>query len=315
MNMLQNSSTCLLVCWFIMMTAITCHADQMQVSQQIQLSRSRFKVDIIVQPDHLFKEFGARFDRTAIVQQIELNGKTFLTHAGLSDEFGLHGMGLRGFDEATSKTPFIKIGVGRLLRDKPGKYEFFHRYPIQQLAPVRITEQTDTSLTFCQQLDDPDYGYSYQKNYRIDPDTPTLTITYNMANTGKEIMLIEQYNHNWFNFANTPINTAYQVLGGFDLTCRPKPWFTQQGRRLSLNQTITKGEYTSSSCTCLPDNNWFKLSNSLTGMNVTISGDFPISLLGFFVQQDAICPEVHMTQFLARDQQWTWSRTYRFFVP
>jgi hypothetical protein len=123
-----------------------------------------------------------------------------------------------------------------------------------------------------------------------------------MANTGKQIMLIEQYNHNWFNFANTPINTAYNVLGGFDLICRPKPWFTQRGRLLSLNQTITKGEYTSSSCTCLPDNNWFKLSNDLTGMNVTISGDFPISMLGFFVQDDAICPEVHMTQFLARDQ-------------
>jgi hypothetical protein len=298
-----------------MMTAITCTANEPQSSQKIQLSSSSFKVDLIVQPDHLLKEFGARFDRTAIVQQVEFNGKTFLTHAGLSDEFGLHGMGLRGFDEANPQTPFIKLGVGRLLRDEPGRYEFFHHYPIEQLAPVRITARTNTSLTINQQLDDPDYGYSYHKTYRIDPNSPTLTITYNMANTGKQIMLIEQYNHNWFNFANTPINTAYNVLGGFDLICRPKPWFTQRGRLLSLNQTITKGEYTSSSCTCLPDNNWFKLSNDLTGMNVTISGDFPISMLGFFVQDDAICPEVHMTQFLARDQQWTWSRKYRFNTP
>lgn len=293
----------------------TCLADPVQTSKSVRLERSSFYVEIIVQPDFLLKEFGPRFDLTATVKQVTLDGKTFLCHSGLSDEFGLHGFGLRGFDQANMQTPFIKIGVGTLLRDDMRRYYFSHRYPIKQLAPVTIEEKTSTSITISQKVDDPEYGYDYRKTYRIADDSPTLTITYTLINTGKSTLLIEQYNHNWFNFANTAIDDAYRLQTGFDINCRPWPWYVQDGRHLALKQPITRGHYVSSSSSSTPANNWLKLSHSLTGKSVNVSGDFPVGLLGFYVQQDAICPEVHMTQILAGYQQWTWSRTYQFHTP
>ncbi|HAI13748.1 MAG TPA: hypothetical protein DCM28_18725 [Phycisphaerales bacterium] len=291
------------------------HADTLHDTHTLRLQRSQFIVDIIVQPDYLIKEFGPRFDRTATVKQVTLNGKSFLIHAGLSDEFGLHGMGLRAFSKADMKTDFIKIGVGRLLRDDPGRYDFSHHYPIKTLAPVHVESQSTSHVTISQKVEDESYGYDYEKTYRISDDSPTLTIEYTLTNTGKRTLLIEQYNHNWFNFANTPIDQAYHVQTGFEINCRKWPWFSQNGKHLSLNQAITSGSYTPSSSSSTPQNNWLKLSHSVTGMNVTVTGDFPAGLLGFFAQQDAICPEVHMTQFLSAYQKWTWKRTYRFDAP
>lgn len=296
----------------LIMITTTSFATELQTKQCIRLSRSSFVVDIIVQPDHLLAEFGPRFDRTATVKQVTLNGKTFLIHAGLSDDFGLHGMGLRGFAKANNQTSFIKPGVGRLLRDDPGRYDFSHHYPIQELAPVQIDSQSESHITISQQIDDENFGYIYHKTYRIDPNSPTLSITYDFTNTGKRTMLIEQYNHNWFNFANTTIDNAYHIQSGFEINCRPWPWFTQKGRHLSINNPINQGSYSPSSSTSTPENNWLKLGHNRTGMSVTISGDFPVSLLAFYTQDDAICPEVYITQLLASTQSWTWKRTYKF---
>jgi hypothetical protein len=305
----------LLIGGLLMSMATLCQAQTVKPNQRVLLKRGNFIVEIIVQPDYLLKEYGARFDRSAIVRQITFNDKPFLIHAGLSDEFGLHGMGLRAFDKADEQTDFIKIGVGRLYRDDPGRYDFFHHYPIKTLAPIQIVSQSDSYITLSQSVDDFEYGYAYQKTYRIDPDTPSLKIEYDLNNTGKRTMLIEQYNHNWFNFANSAIDSAYHVQTGFEIHCRPWPWFTQDGKHLSITQTITEGSYTPSSSTSTPQNNWLKLSNANSGMSVIVSGSFPVGMLGFFAQQDAICPEVHMTQFLSAYQSWQWSRTYRFDAP
>lgn len=315
MMKLNSRTIHVLASLLIMTTATFSRAEPSNTTQNLRLQRSQFEVDIIIQPDYLIKEFGPRFDRTATVKQVTLRGKTFLTHAGLSDEFGLHGMGLRAFSKADMKTDFIKIGVGRLLRDDPERYDFSHHYPIKTLAPVHIQSQSDSHVTVSQKIDDESYGYHYEKTYRIASDSPTLTIQYSLTNTGKRTLLIEQYNHNWFNFANTPIDQAYHVQTGFEINCRPWPWFTQNGKHLSINQTITGGSYTPSSSTSTPQNNWLKLSHHVTGMSVIVSGDFPVGLMGFFAQHDAICPEVHMTQFLSAYQKWTWSRTYRFATP
>ncbi len=305
----------LLIGGLMMTTATVCQAQVSGQNQRVQLKRGNFVVEIIIQPDYLINEYAARFDRTAIVKQVTLNAKPFLIHAGLSDEFGLHGMGLRAFAKADEQSDFIKIGVGRLYRDDPGRYDFSHHYPIKTLAPVKVVSQSDTHITLSQSVEDFEYGYTYQKTYRIDPNAPTLNIAYDLSNTGKRTMLIEQYNHNWFNFANSAIDSAYHVQTGFEINCRPWPWFSQDGKHLSINQTITSGSYTPSSSTSTPDNNWLKLSHATSGMSVIVSGSFPVGLLGFYAQQDAICPEVHMTQFLAAYQRWQWSRTYRFDAP
>ncbi|MFG0248526.1 MAG: hypothetical protein ACF8OB_06535, partial [Phycisphaeraceae bacterium JB051] len=63
----------LLIGGLMMTMAISCEAQTTQTSQRVQLSRGNFKVQIDICPDYLIKEFGARFDRTAVVKQVTLN--------------------------------------------------------------------------------------------------------------------------------------------------------------------------------------------------------------------------------------------------
>lgn len=281
----------------------------------IVLGDSNFRVDLTVRPNELWEEYGPRFDLTGMVKQVTSNGKTFLTHSGLSDEFGLHGMGVGGYARTDQGNTFIKMGVGRLYRDTKERYQFDHPYPVVAFAPVRIESQSDRHLTLTQEMDDENYGYAYHKTYHVDPKQAILTINYQITHTGKRPFLIEQYNHNWFDLNNGIVDENYTVQTGFDFQSRSYPWFMQEGRILRIMQPVTGPSYTPCTATSSADDNWVKIANAQSGLNVRYAGSFPVQLLAYYAQSDAVCPEVHMVQFLAGGQTWKWTRTYQFVTP
>ena len=175
----------------------------------------------------LLKEFGPRFDQTALVRQVTVGGKTFLFEPwGLIDEFGIGGDGVLGYEQAGMGGSFLKVGVGILERNQKKPYSFWGRFPLISSAPTRVMHRDRDSLALEQSASLGEWGYRYTKRYRVEPRTATLRIEYELTNTGNSPYPVEQYNHNWLCFDHIPIGSGYtvQTAFGVDKPTKPANW-------------------------------------------------------------------------------------------
>ncbi|HBG26282.1 MAG: hypothetical protein A2Y10_13340 [Planctomycetes bacterium GWF2_41_51] len=284
-------------------------------NQIYDIGTNYFKIKIIVNSTHLEQQFGPRFDNTAYVDSVWVNGKSFLREkTGLTDEFGINGIGVLNYDQAKPQETFIKIGVGELTKLKDENYRFSLKYPVVKKWPIEVTNN-DTSLTIIQKSTLVNgYAYQYKKTYTIDPCNNLLTISYELQNIGSKKFEFGQYNHNWFNF-NTDISNTYSMDLGFKFAIEnfnKKGYFTYDNGKLFPTSIINTPVYVSSDMSSPALANKMILNCSLTGQQVTITGDFDVERTLFYAQQDAICPEVFVRRELGPEQITNWTRQYEF---
>ena len=172
---------------------------------------------MIAGPDEISKwteEYRPRFDLLGAVAALKLDGVPVLVHAGLCDEFGMRRTP-PGFDEAGIGGFFLKPGVGVLKKDRGGRYDFFHPYPVETLLKTE-SRSGPGELTFLQCVDDfHGFGYRYTKQYRFEADSSRLVIRYELINTGKKPIVTDQYNHNFFSFGKNLPGTQYRIRTDF----------------------------------------------------------------------------------------------------
>jgi len=279
------------------------------------LSRDGVRVEIEVTSDRLAAEFGPRFDRTAIVRSVQVDGVELLGPWGMPDEFGLYGDGVLGYAAAGIGETFVKIGVGRLTRDTADDYQFAHPYPVSALFPVAV-DADETSLTI-EQLSPGagSYAYRYRKSYRL-LDSERLVINYELSNTGASAWTFEHYNHHWFRMAGTPVGPGYGVSTGFELpeatTAFHRGLFT-----LDMPAPLAEGEavyYASDLAEVPPGANTFAWA--VDGVPVVgYQGSFAPARFALYASADGFCPEVFKRAILAPGATITWSATYRFTKP
>ena len=276
------------------------------------LSHGALRVEIEVATDLHTAEFGPRFDRTAAVTSVTVDGVELLGPWGLSDEFGLYGTGVLGYETAGDDTAFIKIGVGTLLRDTGNDYHFAHAYPVKSLFSVTI-EADDDRLSVRQQTDSAlPYGYDYVKAYSISEHN-VLTIRYQLTNTGESAWPFEHYNHHWFRLAATEIGPRYRNRTGFQLPDSETGFLLVDGS-LRLAATLAPGEaayYGADLAGVIQAENTFDLSVDDATI-VRYEGSFVPARFAAFANQDGFCPEVFNRATLAPGETSSWSATYRF---
>ncbi|RYX84440.1 hypothetical protein EON83_09965 [bacterium] len=277
-----------------------------------------FRAEVQVHPEQLLESFGPRFDNTAMVKQIWLGGNTVLTPNGLTDEFGIDGIGVLGFGEAPTGGRFLKIGVGELVRaDGKEDYRFWNRYSVQKLAPVRVAVGRN-SLTVSQQasLDD-NYGYHYEKQYRVLPDSKLLVILYRLKNSGKLPFKFNQYNHNWFDSSGPATAPGYFVETAFDFsTPSPAYWLAQSrgaifSHRLSTPQPVTESKIFHSLLGARASNNKLLVDLPGKGLQVEVGGNFDIARFALYAEPSALCPEVFIESELQPGKSQSWTRSYQ----
>ena len=279
------------------------------------LSEGDLRVEIEVATDRLTEAFGPRFDRTAVVRSIRLGDTEFLGPWGLSDEFGLYGNGVLGFDAAAPGQSFIKIGVGRLLRDTDAGYHFAHPYPVEQLFPVEL-RLAEGLLTVSQQsAGEGDGQYDYAKTYQLS-GAEELTIHYALSNTGTVAWTFEHYNHHWFRLDEVPVGPGYRVVTGFAL---PEAETGLQRETFSLAMpgplAPDAAHYYASDLSAVPVSaNHFELQ--LSGQTlVHYQGSAPPHRFAVYAHADGFCPEVFTRAALEPGQSVHWSATYQFRKP
>ena len=299
----------------VLVLAALCIDSGAAAADAYTLSRDGVRVEIEVASNRLAAEFGPRFDRTAIVRSVQVDGVELLGPWGMPDEFGLYGDGVLGYAAAGIGETFVKIGVGRLTRDTGDDYQFAHPYPVSALFPVAV-DADETSLTV-EQLSPGagSYAYRYRKSYRL-LDSERLVINYELSNTGASAWTFEHYNHHWFRMAGTPVGPGYGVSTGFELPEAPTA-FRRGQFALEMPAPLAEGEaayYASDLADVEPGANIFAWA--VGGVPVVgYQGSFVPARFALYASADGFCPEVFKRAKLAPGASITWSATYRFAKP
>jgi hypothetical protein len=279
------------------------------------LHHGTLRVEIEVATSRHAEEFGPRFDRTAVVKSVEVDGIEHLGTWGLNDEFGLYGNGVLGYETASPGEPFVKIGVGTLVRDTTDGYHFAHRYPVQALFPVRM-ETGDRHVTVFQDSD-PAFPqrYHYRKTYTVSEGN-VLTIHYHLENTGENAWTFEHYNHHWFRLEGVTVGPPYLVTTGFDLA-ETETKFLLTPNSLQLAAPLEPGGaayYASELAGVTASANSFELSVEGTAL-LHYMGSFPPARFALYASSEGFCPEVFKRAALRPGEAAAWSAIYRFAGP
>ena len=277
------------------------------------LGNEHFQVEVTTPMTGCMAEYGPRFETLGAVTGVRLDGMSFLAREGLIDEFNIQAtLSPSGYDAAQAGDPFMKIGVGELLREDDQPYDFSHPYTIRQMAPVHA-EQRNGEIVFTQSLrTETGWGYDYCKTYQVLPDAATLVIEYRLKNTGLHPIHAEQYNHNWFNFGGDPVNDGYSMLSKFGIAEDGAHWVERQGERLNVMGRFAEPCYFASPHPAPALANWLHLRHADRGCAVAVSGDFDMARFALYADQSAVCPEVFFQTQLAPDESKTWKRIYEF---
>lgn len=310
--------TSLLIVPLVFANGATSFAQPRTEPRSFVLGDSNFRVDITARPQQLIPTFGPRFDNTAMVNQVSLKGSTFLSQHGLIDEFGIDGVGVLGFEGTPAGSNFLKIGVGKLVRNNKRDYDFWLPYKIKQLLPVRVQRQGDVVTVRQNGTLANKYGYAYTKRYRVLPKLTTLVIEYELRNSGNVPITFSQYNHNWFSFSGRTTTPPYYVEAAFPVApkLRNNDWLKISGpqskARLSIINPIPKGVIYDSKISAPAAANRLFAANPATGQRIDVSGDFRLDRFALYAEKTAYCPEVFLKDTLRPGQTKKWKRIYRF---
>jgi hypothetical protein len=279
------------------------------------LASGGLRVEIEVAADRHAEAFGPRFDRTAVVRSVSLDGVELLGPWGLSDEFGLYGNGVLGYQAANINETFLKIGVGRLVRDSAESYQFAHRYPVDTLFPVEVTAG-EASLAVSQHSDGGGaWQYRYRKTYEL-LGADGLVVHYELSNTGTAAWTFEHYNHHWFRLAGVPVGPGYTVVTGFELPAA-ETGFRRAPFALAVAAPLGPGAaaYYASELAGVPvSSNTFELQ--VDGAPVVgYRASFPPDRFAVYASADGFCPEVFTRAVLEPGATISWSAAYRFMKP
>jgi hypothetical protein len=281
----------------------------------VRLGDERFSIDLLIAPVRAVPDIGVRYDRTALVRQVQLDGRRFLhSPLGLVDEFGISGKGVLGYDTAAAGERFIKVGVGVLVRDTGDDYRFSHAYPAARIAPGTIVSQDERTVAIEQSAELDEWGYGYVKRYLVRPESGTLSIAYELTNTGRRTFPVEQYNHNWFRLDGRPIGPGYSVRADFAIDPLPGrvDWVRRMEDRLRIILAIGKPRYFPSQASSPAGQNRLALQHA-SGQQVLMEGDFAVRRFALYTDPRALCPEVFFAaDALAPGQTLAWTRTYAF---
>lgn len=276
------------------------------------LGDGSFTVQITQDPASLTARYGHRFDTTARIDSVQVEGLEFLGEEGLVDEFNQRWIPPPGYNDAPPlKKTFLKIGVGLLQRTRITPYRFWEPYPAVTLAPTRLLSHDREHACFEQILPRQDtWGFRYRKTYTVTPGRRQITISYELENLSLHPIEVDQYNHNWL--ALHPASARH-------------PWTITTTLTPSLAAILTSQPPSSSlTFTDVPAAPRFfmKAQSAPAAESQTTVSDgrktvrmlchFPASRFALFTQGHLLAPEVFAHFHIRPGETARWKRTYQF---
>lgn len=123
--------------------------------------------------------------------------------------------GVLGYAEAKIGEPFLKIGVGALLKgtcpscDSAGDYMFNSPYLFHEEPVWRMKQHDDTTVRLTSEVTLDNYGYRIEKEISLIGDTLSLTTT--LTNLGAQPFSTVWYSHNFFSCDGYAVGPGYSL--------------------------------------------------------------------------------------------------------
>lgn len=273
---------------------------------------------------------GTRFDWSGNISSLEYGGHTFFGkwrdtysptahHASMGPVDSFDPL---SYNETKTGETFVKIGVGVLTKPSDLPYDFSTVYPIRDPGTWK-TRTKAARIQFLHILNDKDYPYEYTKTIELVEGKPEMKISYNLKNTGKEIIETQVFNHNFFVFDQHIIGAGFELIFKRDISCSVKgKGFGDiaefQKNKLKIKRTLAENEsvYCPSmkGLTNSADDYHIEIYCQRTGTGVRVRGDKPISKLAFWCSGNTICPEPYISIRIGPGQEFFWENTYEFYI-
>ena len=284
--------------------------------------------DIILKNDMLTVEIAepgkeyarSRYDWTGMVKQVTLDGAhTFFLPEQVE---GLGGRGLVGVYEFRDDTLYKEaeiadrtplIGVGLLKKADTDAFCFWKEYDV--LPFHRTWRQTENSVIFetfpmlCQ-------GVAIRQTKELLLEGNTLTIRQTVRNVGEKPVALQEFNHNFFCFDNTPIDESYVLHLPY------KPFVDVRRGRISVGYSslsLHEMDPASDEAAFVIHGyekllgSSFALENKKVGLGVSVEEDFNSIRSYNWICRNAFCPETFCSLDLNPGEEKTFSRKYTFY--
>jgi hypothetical protein len=225
-----------------------------------------------------------------------------------------------GYEKAAVGGTFVKIGVGVLRKPTDAPARGFPLYEIVDSGKWTVVTKPDY-VQFTHQVSDPSSGYSYEytKTVRLVGDKPQMVLEQSLKNTGKEPIVTDMYDHNFFVIDHTPAGPDFTVTFPFQLTATSNlnGWAEVRGNQLVyLKEMGTTGRVRTElkGFGNTPKDYDIKVENTKTGAGARITSDQPLSNLVFWSSEKPVCPEAYIHLDVKPGQESKWRITYDYYT-
>jgi hypothetical protein len=194
----------------------------------IHLYSDRLAVEI-AQPGSAYA--GTRFDWTAFITQVTLDGKhTFCVPESLEPGQGTGGIGLCnefgidmpiGYDDARAGDRFPKLGIGLLVRPDEAPYRFMRPYEISERFPVHVEASPDEAHFVVEPVECRGYAARLEKTVTV--QGAQLEISYRLESVGSRTLHTVEYCHNFIGIDGHSIGPDYHLRVPYPIQFEPVP--------------------------------------------------------------------------------------------
>lgn len=273
---------------------------------------------------------GTRFDHAGVIEDVKVGGHSVFNKwkaghdpknqddiTGPAEEFGMADP--LGYAAAKPGEPFLKIGVGLLVRPaNEREYRFLHNYEVKQFAPWAVTEAADR-MTFTQRAALGATAYEYTKVVELLPGKAGFALRHTLKNTGTARVTTDVYNHNFFNVDGDTIGPNYSVEFAAPVAAdKPGDRFEElvklDGRRLTFTAPLKKGS-AHALLTGLPavDEYRFTLAHAPSKLRLNVHGTgAKLTKVNFWAIGSCACPEPFVALDVAPGESKQWAVEYEF---
>jgi len=270
----------------------------------------------------------------------------FTAMVGPVEEFGA-----LGYDEVPAGGLFVKPGVGVLKRDEMN-YNHSRPYAIANGGKWDVKRSRD-AVEFTHTLTEPsiNFGYIYTKVVRLTPGKPQMTISHVMKNTGTRPIVTNVYDHNFTTIDKQSTGSDVEITVPWQMTlavgrggragqgappldssaplaagqrmgtqcgqAQMQALARSKGNKLVYAKVLEGSECYQTSFTGFgadAKDYDIRIENTKVGAGVHITGDRPLTRLGYWSIRTVVAPEPYIDLNIAPGQEFAWTYTYDYYT-
>ncbi|HLV85839.1 MAG TPA: hypothetical protein VKV39_02610 [Candidatus Sulfotelmatobacter sp.] len=316
-----------------------------QTAPAVELSNGILHAKIYLPDSEKGYYRGTRFDWSGVIASLEYNGHSYFgpffqkfdasvpdviigdtivagansAASGPVEEFIGADETALGYREAKPREAFCKIGVGVLQKPEESSYSSYQHYTL--LSPgMRTVRKGSDWIEFVQELDcGTGYAYSYRKKIQFIKNKPAMVLEHSLRNTGSKLIDTEVYDHNFLSIDQHPSGPDFAITFPFDLkaTSNMDGLAEIRGKQISFLRVLAHDDTLYTLLKGFSDSQKdYKVTveNRKTGAGVVITGDRPLSQLGFWAVRTVLAPEPFIRMRIAAGEEFNWKYTYDFYT-